>query len=313
MSDTPLPGTWGGPAFKVRGQRHEQELNNALWRKCGVNSECTALTSVTLGWPGDILGHISNPNEALLLRPVNLERIREQTLAIKAAYEAQGVEVTISRCDAPLPNFIFMRDLYFMTPEGAILARPAAQQRAGEERYAARTLAAMGVPILTTLRGNCSFEGADALWLDHKTVLIGTDLRTNNEAVSHITPLLATMGIDVLTTSMPGNQQHLLGIMNFIDHNLVAVDSNRAPPELISLLKSRSIDIIALENEQELREKRGMNFVTLKPREILMPANCPNIQRALHRHDVTTHQVDVSEYLNAGGGLACLTGIISRT
>jgi len=43
---------------------------------------------------------------------------------------------------------MFVSDLMFMTPEGAVLARPASTVRAGEERWVARRLAELGVPIL---------------------------------------------------------------------------------------------------------------------------------------------------------------------
>ena len=39
------------------------------------------------------------------------------------------------------PNLMFCADLFVMTPQGAILARPASDVRAGEERWVARGLA----------------------------------------------------------------------------------------------------------------------------------------------------------------------------
>jgi N-dimethylarginine dimethylaminohydrolase len=48
---------------------------------------------------------------------------------------------------------MFMADLMFMTPEGMILARPASDVRAGEERQAARKLAELGIPIVRSISG----------------------------------------------------------------------------------------------------------------------------------------------------------------
>ena len=42
--------------------------------------------------------------------------------------------------------------------------RPASTVRAGEERYVAAALGALGVPILMSVHGNGTFEGADAMW-----------------------------------------------------------------------------------------------------------------------------------------------------
>ena len=81
---------------------------------------------------------------------------------------------------------MFCADLLVMTPQGAILARPASTVRAGEERQVARKLAALGIPILATLTGNACFEGADLMWLDEKTAIIGRGLRTNDAAIAQI-------------------------------------------------------------------------------------------------------------------------------
>ena len=49
------------------------------------------------------------------------------------------------------PNLMFVADLMFMTPEGAILGRPASTVRTGEERFVARRLAELGIAICRDL------------------------------------------------------------------------------------------------------------------------------------------------------------------
>ena len=68
----------------------------------------------------------------------------------------------------------------FMTPEGALLARPASTARAGEERRVARRLAELSVPIILSIGGSGTFEGADAMWVGSDTVILGRGLRTND-------------------------------------------------------------------------------------------------------------------------------------
>ena len=55
-----------------------------------------------------------------------------------------------------------------------------------------------------------------------------------------------------------------------------------------------------------------MNFVTLAPGRIVMPARCPRTTAVYEAHDVECHAVEVSEYIKAAGALGCLTGILSR-
>jgi len=59
---------------------------------------------------------------------------------------------------------------------------------------------------------------------------------------------------------------------------------------------------------------RGMalNFVTLGPRRVLMPAGNPVTQAFLEAHGVTCVPVEVDELLKAAGGVGCLTGVLER-
>ena len=99
-----------------------------------------------------------------------------------------------------------------MTPEGAILGRPASTVRAGEERWIARRLADLGIPIARTVRGQGTFEGADAMWLDATTVLVGRGLRTNAEGAAQVAATLGEMGVETIVVDMPWGTMHLMGM-----------------------------------------------------------------------------------------------------
>jgi hypothetical protein len=105
---------------------------------------------------------------------------------------------------------MFCADLFVMTPEGAILARPASTVRAGEERAVARRLADLGVPILKTLTGRAVFEGADLMWLDPATAIIARGLRTNQAAIDQIGGLLGEIGASLLAVDLPYGTMHLI-------------------------------------------------------------------------------------------------------
>ena len=79
--------------------------------------------------------------------------------------------------DSPVP--IACADLFVMTSQGAVLARPASTVRAGEERWVAKRLADIGIPVIKILTGQATFEGADLMWIDQGTAVIGKGLRTN--------------------------------------------------------------------------------------------------------------------------------------
>jgi N-dimethylarginine dimethylaminohydrolase len=306
--------TWGGSGFRDRQQTHAEEVvAGQRWHPCGCRSEYETLREVLLSRPGAEVEVEGDPDASLFLRRPDLGRLRKQTAALAALYESLGVVVRLFRPErTPPPNLIFQRDLFFMTPEGAILARPASAQRAGEERFAAEALAGLGVPILRTLTGEALFEGADALWVDPATVWIGLGRRTSRAGLEQVAAVLAEQGVEVVAGSVPEGAQHLLGVINVIDRRLAAVDAERLAPELDARLRAGGFELIELPPDAELREGRGMNFVTVGPRRVVMPSGCSGIRGRLEAEGVEVFEADVGEYLAAGGGPGCLTGILRR-
>ena len=233
-AENPLPATLGGTAWRARAETHAQEVaRGERWARVGCNSEVAPLRAVMLAVPGEELRFTATPDEMLMLERPEPGAIQRECEAIAEFYRAQGVQVHLFRPPVPPPpNFLFMRDLFFMTPEGAVLARMAAEQRAGEERHAALGLASLGVPVLMTPRDRATFEGADALWLNEQTVLLGLGRRTNREGCRQLAGLMVDLGVHVLPVELPEGVQHLLGICNFVDRDLAVVDEARMPPSV---------------------------------------------------------------------------------
>ncbi len=319
MSDPTVPrdqsASFGGPGWKARTATHAEEIEaGRLWSPYRVASEVGRLEAVLLAWPGPELDVGGDPDEHLMLGRVDVARIQRQARSIVDFFRARGVRVHVHRPPvAPPPNYIFMRDLFFMTPQGAVLGRPAGIQRAGEERWAAEALALAGVPILHTMRGSATFEGADALWLAPDRVLLGTGLRSNEAAAEQLAALLATLGVQLERIPLPRTGvQHLLGVVTPVDHDLAAVHGARADEALIARLTRLGIEALIIPSGEELLERRSNNFVTLGPREVVMPAGCPGTRSLLEARGVRCHELEVGEYVKAAGALGCLTGILSR-
>jgi len=319
MSDFPperaaeRPATYGGPGWQARDADLATEIaQGRLWHPCGCGNEWGRLAEVVISQPGEELLFDGPADRYLMLARPDLPRLRCQTAALVQLYQGQGVQVHLAQAASPPPNFLFMRDLFWATRQGVILARPAAQQRAGEERHAALALAKIGVPIIFQPRGTATFEGADALWRDEHTVLLGTGLRTNREGFRQISGLLADMGIRAHEVRLPAGAQHLLGVLNFVDHDLAVVHGGRASQGLLGLLADLGVGTVILSPGRELEVGLGMNFVTLGPRRLLMPSACPGIETILRAAGLEVLAIEIGEYLKAAGGLACLTGILRR-
>ena len=308
-----VPATYGGPEWKSRQLTHVRDVEDGfIWHRCGSSSEVDRLRSVVLARPHPGMFGVGDPDDHLLLEWPDPQKLYSQAESIKHFYETQGINVYWAHIESGFPNFLFQRDLFFMTPEGAVLARPASLQRSGEARFAAMLLSKLGIPLLATPRGKALFEGADALWLTPKTILVGVGLRTNLHGADFISGLVRDMGIDCIRVAVPHGVQHLLGIVNFLDSNLAAVRSDTVTKELLTVLRDFGIETISCNTGREISESLGMNFVTLSPREIVMPSGCPRLCEQLRSSGVTIHELEISEYCKAAGGLACLTGIIHR-
>jgi N-dimethylarginine dimethylaminohydrolase len=303
---------YGGDKWSPRTRSHREEIGT-LWTSCGLTSEWRQLKAVLLHQPGVEHQDIQDPEDAQMLEILDWQLARQQHNVLAQAYMQRGVIVNYVNPDQiPPPNLIFCADLFFMTPEGAILARPASTVRAGEERWIARRITDLGIPIVRTLRGNAIFEASDAAWLNPRTVLIATGLRTNREGVDQVAAVLEEMEVDVIRVGLPHRSMHLMGLLRFLDNDLAIAWPNRVPWDALEALKETGYQVIFIPDEKEATQGGALNFVTLGPREILIASNNPVTQLFLKSKGVICHTVRVSELLKAAGGIGCLTGILHR-
>lgn len=303
---------YGGAGWVPRQKPHAQELGSH-WAPYRIDSEWRRLKAVLVHAPGPELADDLDPEEALMLEPLDSGRARDEHAAICEAYRDAGVDVHHVQPDGQAtPNQMFCADLFVMTPQGAILARPAGEARAGEERAVARRLADIGVPILKTLTGSATFEGADLMWLDERTAMIGRGHRTNQAAIDQITTVLAEIGCETLPVDMPFGTMHFMGMLRTIDRNLAVCWPRRTPLATVRALQERGYDVIFPPYEDDSPSYRAMNFVTLGPRRILMVAGLGKYQDFLERHQIECIPVGTDELSKAAGSVGCLTGVLAR-
>lgn len=311
MSKT-IQAAYGGPAWSPRSTHLRQEIGT-IWANCGLDNEWAALRTVLLHRPGSELDAVSDPNAVQMLATINASQARAQHEALAQAYRQAGVTVHyVEPAKTPPPNQMFVADLLLMTPEGAILGRPASTVRAGEERWIARRLADLGVPILRSVRGSGVFEGADALWLNAQTVLIGIGIRSNAEGATQVADLLQTMDVEVLRVDLPCSVMHLMGTLRFLDQDLAVAWRSRVPYPAVKALQKHGYSVLFIPDEDKAVRGMALNFVTLGPRRILMAADNPNAQAFYEEAGVTCLTVQIDELLKAAGGIGCLTGILER-
>lgn len=307
-----LPATYGGTGWRPRMGTHRDDVDSGtVWRSCGSCSEVEELREVMLVRPRPAWFEERNPDDWLFLENPDPIVMKRQAVGIAEAFARHGVNVLWSTPARASPNFIFQRDLFFMTPEGAVVARPASQQRASEVRLAAAQLTRRGIPIIGMPRGEATFEGADALWLNDGHVLIGTGRRTNSAGAAYVSSILGDMSVKTTIVEIPSTAQHLLGVVNFISDKLAAIRSDRATDELLSVLRCAGVELVTHQPRDTIGDF-AMNYVTIRPAVVVMPAGYPSFRDRLKEAGVEVCEVRISEYCKAAGGLACITGIVHR-
>jgi N-dimethylarginine dimethylaminohydrolase len=286
----------------------------------GMNSEYDKLFSVILYKPGIEIENYPNPAGILHLRCIDHSALMLEFDTIIASFEA--LDITVTLID-PTPvdsdvwyryNMMYCRDLFFMTPHGAILASMASTVRANETIYAARSLGALGIPLLRTVSEDGRFEGADALWLREDLVLVGVGNRTNRAGYLQVRDALFEQGVECV--SIPSYQmytQHLLGSVQIVDKDLALVRHEIVDPEVMSLLERQGFFVVKIPENLEVQTRQAMNIVTVAPRTVFMSTGCPNTRQLYQEAGLTiAAELELTQLICGAGGLACATGIVAR-
>lgn len=319
---TTMPATYGGPEWEARRGTHLDDVRKGrLWASCGVNSEWGELQAVLLALPDTAWPEPPSWDSVQYLRRVDFERLHDDLLAYAKTLQSLGVDVSLIGAEGcgpaatvPRYNRVFVRDRFVCTPEGAIVARMASLPRVGEERELAQVLAELGVPIVRTITGDGCLEGADLLWLTPTEVVVGVGWRTNMNAYEQVTGTLRPMGVSCHPVPPSFVTQHLLGVVQLVGSELAFVRGDvRVPHDLLQLLTTLGLRVIRLDSAVELQQRQAMNFVTLGSRQVIMASGCPETRRQLADAGVeVAAEVEVRSLVDAGGGLACATGILTR-
>jgi len=313
MSASVLSAAYGGELWSPRLSAMTEDITST-WGDWGVSSEIGRLHAVLLRRPGPELDAVTDFDAMQMHSDLSPDRVRGQHDALAEAYRAAGVVVHyVERGRIDKPNAMFVRDLMLMTPEGAIVTRPASTVRAGEERLVAEALAQLGVPILMSVHGSGTFEGADVIWVDEQLCFLAEGLRTNEEGADQVERMLREIGVaEVVRVDLPHGAMHLDGLLSIIDRDLAAVWPRRTPFKVVNTLRKRGFRFIEVDDEREAQDCLPMNFVALAPGEILMPAGGVTMQRKYEASGVRCHLVDVGDCIKAGGGIHCMTGFLKR-
>ena len=284
------------------------------WGDWGVASEVDPLKAVLMRRPGVEIERFDPAVVRFTDAPLDVELFRRQHDALTGIYRDHGGAVHYVEETRPdRPNAVYCRDLMFMTPEGAILARPGMAARRGEERYVAAVLARLGVPIILTVHGGGIFEGANAMWVDRRTVILATSSRTNREGYEQVAQALGRMGVDqIIPMQVPSTNIHIDSILNLASHDVAMVHAQQAPYDVCQALRRKGFRILAAPSTREATLNAGCNFVAIRPGLVVQPEGNPRCRELLEKNGVEVIPVDFSEFIKGRGAVHCATAFLKR-
>ncbi|MDR1510243.1 MAG: amidinotransferase [Synergistaceae bacterium] len=313
-------GNSGFPGLNINGERWFPSMRNFeesiadYWGDWYCDSECGKLRAVLMHRPGPEMDATTDPSAMRFKGRIDGDAARREHDKVAEIYKSHGVDVHyIDGYRLDRPNALFTRDQILNTPEGAIVCRPAMEARRGEERFAAEALAKLGVPVIATIHGEGIFEGACAMWLDRRSIIIGSGCRANREGIEQVEWVLKGVGVEnIIHFQIPYGHAHLDGLMNIPDRKKIIVFPWQVSYDLCRNLMDMGFRIIENPVVKEVKETFSINFVALEPGKIVMPSGNPETRKILENEGIECMEAEIPEIIKGWGAMHCMTAFLKR-
>jgi len=212
---------------------------------------------------------------------------------------------------------IYTRDASVLSPTGAILASMGKQERATEPAVQGDQLKALGWAVAGRIDPPGCLEGGDVVWLDRRTVAVGSGYRTNAEGIRQFEALLDNSIEELLTVPLPHwrgptDVMHLMSLVSPVDDDLAVVYSPLLTVTFREQLVRRGVTLVEVPDEEF--ETMGTNVLALAPRVCVMVKGNPRTRSALEKAGAMVYEYEGREIsLKGGGGPTCLTRPLTRS
>jgi dimethylargininase len=246
-------------------------FTHAITRKPGKNF-AQGLTTSKLGLPDYEV--ISNQHDAYI------ETLR-----------SIGLEVFVLEEQPDYPDAHFVEDSAVVTPDVAVITRPGAEARQGEEDTTAPVLAQYRKTVHIQLPG--TLDGGDVLMVGYH-FFIGISKRTNTEGAEQLGKILEAYGNTWETIPVEAGL-HLKSSINYLGNNTLIVAKDFANKEELE----RYDKIVVDETESYAANTLWINDV------LLTPKGFPITRDKLYSLKLKIIELDMSEVRKMDGGLTC--------
>ena len=256
--------------------------------------------------PGASFAHAISSSQAV----IDVALAQAQHAEYRQALAEAGVTVEILPPDERYPDSCFMQDPALVIVGRAIINRPGAASRRGEEEALVELLAAR-FPV-TRIVPPGTLEGGDVLILPDR-VVVGRSDRTNRAGIAQLVVALADLtepalssskglpnlsgfaGLPVLEAPVAGYLHLLSAVTHLGDGTLLAVEDFSLPPALAGFPVLRV----------PADEGYACNALGIGAK-VILPAGYPRTAATLTAHGYDVLLVPTTEFAKADGGVTCL-------
>ena len=117
---------------------------------------------------------------------------------------------------------------------------------------------------------------------------------------------------EIIYMQTPCGQAHIDGVFNIASHDLVYMYPSQVPYSVVDTMKKKGYKILECPDTRECKEGFSVNFVAIKPGEIVMPAANEKSREILESNGVKVHVIEYDEVVKAWGGMHCCTAFLKR-
>lgn len=239
--------------------------------------------------PGASFAHAISSSHAA----IDVTLAQAQHAEYRQALAEAGLTVEVLPSDERYPDSCFMQDPALVIRGQAIIGRPGAASRQGEEEALVELLGARFPTARIVAPG--TLEGGDVMILANR-VLVGRSARSNRAGIAQLAVALSAVGLPVLEVPVTG-YLHLLTAATCVGrHTLLALADYAEHPLF------RGLEVLVVPPE----EAYAVNVLGLGDHAI-MPAGYPKVAAMLRAAGFAVLPVPISEFAKADGGVTCLS------
>jgi dimethylargininase len=221
------------------------------------------------------------------------ELILDQHAAYTETLNSIGLEVIELDPQLDYPDAHFVEDTAVVFSEAAVITRPGAASRQGEEESIAEVL--RQYREIEHIQAPGTLDGGDVLMIGNH-FFIGISERTNPEGARQLGGILEKYG-KTWTTIQVGAGLHFKSSVNYVGQNSILVTQDFTSHEALN-----RYDKIIVDKEAEY----SANTLWIND-HLLVPRGFPDTKTKLKSLALPIIELDVTEMQKMDGGLTCLS------